>query len=118
MRSVVEVIARCARAACSLFATAKPIPSALPAPVTSAVCPFKSIGIRDELLFSQMHRRLDRSFRACHFQEFRIELHEGVFYGGVLFVTLPAIVLPGCYRAGVLGIGAEAEIRPGVGKTL
>src|SRR5260370_1794980 len=40
MRSVVDVIATYAPAAYSRLATAKPIPSALPAPVTRAVCVF------------------------------------------------------------------------------
>src|ERR1700687_816993 len=118
MRSVVELIATHAPAACSLRATAKPIPCALPVPVTSAVCPLNSIGIPCELFFSQVYRRFDCAFSARHLEQFRVELHEGMFHGGVLFVALPALVLPRCYGAGVLGIGAEAEIRPRVGKAL
>src|SRR5258706_11081094 len=40
MRSVVEVITTRTPAACRRRATAKPIPSALPAPVITAVCLF------------------------------------------------------------------------------
>src|SRR6266849_8043127 len=40
MRSVVEVITTRTPTACSRRATAKPIPSALPAPVITAVCLF------------------------------------------------------------------------------
>src|ERR1700674_1551053 len=97
MRSVVEVITTRAPAACSRRAMAKPIPSALPAPVITTCCPLNVAAIPDSpsriihrpgrpdsicLFFVfQMHGYLDRPFFCRHFQKLGIELHEGMLDG-------------------------------------
>src|SRR5712692_9818266 len=47
------------------------------------------------LFVFQVYGWLDRSFFFRYFQQLRIELHEGMFNGGILVVAVPAIVLAG-----------------------
>src|SRR6266478_2212333 len=127
MRSVVDVITTRRPAAYSRRATAKPIPSALPAPVITAVCLFNGRvmempgeGIIHRpgrggslyLLVFQVHGWLDRSFFARHFQKLGVKLHERMFDGGVLVMALPAIILAWRGRTGSFFRSIETEISP------
>src|SRR6266852_2198341 len=115
IRSVVEVIATCAPIACSRRAIANPIPSALPAPVTIAVCPSRFIALgrySTPSLVVQVHARFDGAFCAGDLQQFRIKLHERMLHSGVLVMTFPAIIPARCDRARGICRAIEIEVRP------
>src|SRR5260370_17709133 len=94
---------------------ANPIPSALPAPVTIAVCPsrFKALGrYSTPSLVVQVHARFDGAFRAGNLQQLRIKLHERMLHSGVLVVTFPAVILARRDRARGFSHGIEIEVPP------
>src|SRR5216683_2897140 len=94
---------------------ANPIPSALPAPVTIAVCPSRFIALgrySTPSLVVQVHAGLDGAFRAGDLQQFRIKLYEGMLHCSVLVMTFPAIIPSGRHRARGFSQAIEIEVRP------
>src|SRR4029077_5023585 len=110
----------CAPAASSFRAMANPIPSALPAPVTMAVCPYRLMALgrySTPALIVQVHARFDRPFRTRDLEQLRIKLHEGVLHRCILLVAFPAVIPARRHRARGLFRAVEIEIRPLVGES-
>src|SRR5271167_4037679 len=68
--------------------------------------------IRSLTFFFQVDRRFNGSFFPRNFQQFGIELNEGMFNGGVLVVAVPAIILAWSHRTCCFRGVVETEISP------
>src|SRR5262249_33971413 len=88
---------------------AKPMPSALPAPVTIAVCP---ANCTREIVSIQVDRFLDRTLCAGNGKKFWIKLHKTVLDGRVPVMATPAIIFAGSHCASSLCRAIEIEISP------